>query len=331
MTAHRRYQHACRSAVGVLAAVWAMTAVLAGCAGGDTLNGHPAPSLSMNTPGPPTTSGPDSQDQSATTQPSSSAGTASTLAGTASSSAGTALRPYRPNSVIAGLFKSTYLKPCVYVAAGSSGTAITIDRLVTQEICFTGLGVSAAPSIVVTTPGGTREMMTLTSAEPRSSVWDWLVLSVPGRGPEASLGEYTFRVITAIPGTASSTPTGASPSITTGPPTRFMATSGSFTVIPAAQPSAEVSNAPLPEGSQLQIGFSDFPSFSMVYVSLYGPGVAGRYPLLVDLPGLRTDQYGEGVALWTVPPGSAAGTYAVWIDPPPAGCQNPCTSFSIAP
>lgn len=112
-----------------------------------------------------------------------------------------------------------------------------------------------------------------------------------------------------------------------------MTTSGDLTVVAAAQPSAEVSSALLLPGSQLQIGLSGFPGSSMVYVSLYGPYVAGRYPLLVDLPGLRTDQNGEAVASWTVPSGTAAGTYAIWIDPPPVswpvGCENSCLSFSV--
>ncbi len=67
----------------------------------------------------------------------------------------------------------------------------------------------------------------------------------------------------------------------------------------------------------------------MIYVSLYGPGVAQNYSLLVDLPGLRTDQYGEGGAIWAVPSSAAVGRYAIWIDPPPASCTNPCMAFTI--
>jgi hypothetical protein len=84
-------------------------------------------------------------------------------------------------------------------------------------------------------------------------------------------------------------------------------------------------------GSQLHIWFSGFPSSSLVYVSLYGPGAAGTYPLLTDLPALKTDQNGEGDASWTVPPSAAGAKYAVWIDPAPTGCVNPCTAFSVRP
>jgi hypothetical protein len=227
------------------------------------------------------------------------------------------------------------VKPCIPVEAGSQDATIQLKRLVTQKICFMDLGVSAAPSIVVMTPTGTREVMTLTPGSPGSGEWVWLVQSVPGLGLEASLGQYTFRMITAVP---SSTPTVASPTVTTSPPPRFNVTSGNLTIVPAAQPSAEVSSDPQLAGDQLQIGLAGFPGFSMVYVSLYGPGASdgqgasAMYPLLVDLPGLTTDQYGEGVALWTVPSGTAAGRYAIWIDPLPSACKNnPCISFTVSP
>lgn len=332
MKAHRRYQHACRSPMGVLAAAWAMTAVLAGCAG-SALNGHPAPSLSTNSPSSPTTSGPGTQGPPVTTQQSNPASTASRLASTASTPAGNASRPSRPNSVIATFFESSYVKPCIPVEAGSQDATIQLKRLVKQKICFMDLGVSTAPSLVVTTPAGAREVITLTPGSPGSGDWVWLVQSVPGLGLEASLGQYTFRMITAVP---SSTPTGASASVTTSPPPRFIVTSGNLTIIPVTQPSAEVSSDPQLAGDQLQIGLSGFPAFSMVYVSLYGPGASdgqgasAMYPLLVDLPGLRTDQHAEGAALWTVPSGTADGRYAIWIDPLPAACKNnPCISFTV--
>jgi hypothetical protein len=89
--------------------------------------------------------------------------------------------------------------------------------------------------------------------------------------------------------------------------------------------------AAVPAGSQLHISFSGYPSSSLVYVSLYGPGAAGTYPLLTDLPALKTNPNGEGDAAWTVPPRAAVARYAVWIDPPPAGCTNPCTAFDVRP
>jgi hypothetical protein len=116
-----------------------------------------------------------------------------------------------------------------------------------------------------------------------------------------------------------------------------MTTSGHFTVMPDTQPSAEVGSAStvggrkvfLPVGSQLYVWFSGFPGSSMVYVSLYGPGASQNYPLLVDLPGVRTDQYGEGTASWAIPPGAAVAEYVIWIDPQPAGGPNPCMAFTI--
>jgi hypothetical protein len=131
-----------------------------------------------------------------------------------------------------------------------------------------------------------------------------------------------------ITATPSSAPAGASPTVT----------KGILTISQATKPSAEVLNDPLLPGDQLQIGLSGFPASSMVYVSLYGPGVpygtppSAMYPLLVDLPALRTDQNGEGIALWTVPSGTVTGSYAVWIDPLPTACTNNlCIPFTIRP
>lgn len=175
--------------------------------------------------------------------------------------------------------------------------------------------------------------MTLTY---NSGAWNYVLIPVPGYGAEASLGEYSFQVTTPIPGSASASPT-----------VGVMTTSGHFTVMPDKRPSAEVGDASvvggnqvfLPAGSQLYIWFSGFPGFSMVYVSLYGPGTgqpgqygpgaAQEYPLLVDLPGVRTDQYGEGTASWAIPSGTTVSKYVIWIDPPPAGLPNLCMGFTI--
>ena len=176
---------------------------------------------------------------------------------------------------------------------------------------------------MVTTPEGIRETVTLMYD---SGDWDDVLIPVPGHGAEASLGEYSFQVTTPIPGSASASPTAG-----------VMTTSGHFTVMPDEQPAAAVGDASvvggrevrLPAGSQLYIWFSGFPGFSMVYVSLYGPGAAQKYPLLVDLPGVRTDQYGEGTASWAIPSGATVGDYFIWIDPPPAGRPNLCMGFTI--
>ncbi len=189
-------------------------------------------------------------------------------------------------------------------------------------LCFTGLDTSVPPSLVITTPEGIRETMTLTSD---SGAWDGILDPVPGRGAEASLGEYSFQVTAPILGSASPSPTAS-----------LMTTSGHFTVMPDTEASAEVGSAStvggrqvsLPVGSQLYVWFSGFPGSSMVYVSLYGPGAAQNYPLLVDLPGVRTDQHGEGTAGWAIPSG-AVGYYAIWIDPPPADSTNPCMAFIV--
>ena len=159
-----------------------------------------------------------------------------------------------------------------------------------------------------------------------SGGWDDVLIPVPGHGAEASLGEYSFQVTTPIPASASASPTAG-----------VMTTSGQFTVMPEEQPSAAVGDASmvenkqvfLPAGSQLYIWFSGFPSFSMVYVSLYGPGTAQKYPLLVDLPGVKTDKYGEGTASWAIPSDATVSDYFIWIDPPPAGRPNLCMGFTI--
>jgi hypothetical protein len=149
--------------------------------------------------------------------------------------------------------------------------------------------------------------------------------SVPGQGAEASLGKYSFQVTTPIPGTASASPTpGVNPS------------SGYFIVMPDTQPTAEVGSGStvrarlvnLSAGSQLYIWFSGYPSFSTVYVSLYGPCAAQECPWLADLPGVRADQYGEGTASWAIPSSAAASLYPIWIDPAPT-CLNPCIALSV--
>lgn len=305
------------------ATVLMMAAALAGCSA-NALNGHAAPALSPAASGPGSAA-PGSGGQPATT-PSS--------------------RPYRPNSVVLGLFKSNYYSPgCVAVTAGSSGTAFTLQRFVARGLCFIGLNALTPPSIQITTPDGTLETVPLLNAG--SDGWDYVLLPVPGQGAEASLGDYTFHVTTAIAGTGGSGASPAAPapspssatSPATSPAASVVTTSGHFTVIAATQPSVAVGSDPLAAGqqadvsagSQLHIWFSGFPSFSLVYASLYGPGAAGNYPLLADLPGLRTDQYGEADATWMVPSGTAAARYAVWISPTPAGGINPCLAFTVTP
>ena len=311
-------------------------AALAGCAAPPALGGHPASTLPA--------SGPSAASSPATTP--GSPGTPDT--GGQSTSATTAPpRPYRPNSVVLGFFKnSLYPDLCTYVAAGSSDTALTIERFVARrDLCFDGLDAVAPPSILITTPQGAQETFPLTDAG--SGEWDWPLLSVPGGGPEASLGVYAFQVTAvtagsgsgAPPSPASSPSAGPSPSVISGSPATSVTTSGHFTVVPAAEPSAVVGSDSLPPGregylaagSQLTIWFSGFPSLTTIYVSLYGPGVATEYPWLTDLPGLSTNGNGEGEAVWPVPAGAAAGRYAIWIDPPPQGCTNPCTAFDVTP
>jgi hypothetical protein len=193
----------------------------------------------------------------------------------------------------------------------------------------------------------------LTSEGPGSSEWQLMVYSVPGWGPEANLGEYSFQVTTPMPAAgdssappesappaqtgASSSPAATSPPVAASSPAGDVTTSGHFTVVTAAEPSVSLSEvtslrkASLPEGGQLEIWLSGFPSFSMVYVSLYGPGGPTTYPLLTDLPGVHTDQNGEGVVRWTIPAGTAVGTYAIWIYPPPSGCKSACFTFQVIP
>jgi hypothetical protein len=334
--AQRCYQNACKPVAGALVAACVASITLASCAGGNALNGHPAPSLSTNAPdstATPLSAGP-TQSTASTSGTSSqkvnsrSSNSAPTLGTSSRPPTSQSSRPYRPDSVIAGLFHSSLNPPpCVMVGAGSSDTAFTLQRFVARALCFTGLDTFLPPSLMVTTPEGIRETVTLTYD---SGVWADVLIPVPGQGAEASLGEYSFQVTTPIPGSASASPT-----------VGVMTTSGQFTVIPAKQPSAEVGDASmaagtqaslpvsLPAGSQLYIWFSGFPGYSTVYVSLYGPGAARTYPLLVDLPGVKTDQNGEGTVSWAIPSGATVSSYVLWIDPPPAGCPNPCMGFTI--
>jgi hypothetical protein len=237
------------------------------------------------------------------------------------------------------------------VDAGSTST-FTVQRLTFQRVCFTGLNVSIPPSIVVVTPSGMQETAMLAEGGAEPGEWVWVIHSLPGQGPEASLGEYAFRVISAVSGASGSSTTGSSttspeqqtttspdsgvsPSIIASPPSSEIAISGHFAVVPATSPMADLSPSLLSAGSQLQIAFSGFPSASIVYVTVYGPGVgtgaATTYPLLTDVPGLTTDQNGEAVTRWTVPSGTTVGRYAFWFDPPLAGCRNPCGNLSITP
>ena len=320
----RYYQNTCRSAAGALAAVCVAGITLTSCAGGNALNGHPAPSVSTSAPDSAATSGSPSQTQSVSSAPGTPSQKVTPRSSSPTQPATTQpSRPYRPNSVIAGLFNNSLVPPpCVTVAAGSPDTTFTIQRFVARTLCFTGLDTSVPPSLVITTPEGIRETMTLTSD---SGAWDGILDPVPGQGAEASLGEYSFQVTAPILGSASPSPTAS-----------VMTTSGHFTVMPDTEASAEVGSASavggrqvsLPVGSQLYVWFSGFPGSSMVYVSLYGPGAAQNYPLLVDLPGVRTDQHGEGTASWAIPSG-AVGDYAIWIDPPPADSTNPCMAFIV--
>jgi hypothetical protein len=238
----------------------------------------------------------------------------------------------------------------VTVPAGSSDTDLTIQRFVEQQLCFTGLDTSIPPSLMVTTPGGHPETIPLTAF---ASKWDVMLFPVPGQGAEASLGEYSFRVTTPTPVSASTSPTAGSTSTSptagsastsptagstsTSPTAGVVTTSGHFTVVPDTQSSAEVGGVPiveakyvyLPVGSQLYIWFSGYPSLWAVYVSLYGPCAAQKCPLRADLPVVRMDQYGEGTATWAIPSSEAVGEYLIWIDPPPGGAKNPCLVFNI--
>jgi hypothetical protein len=300
----RYYQIACRSATGALAAVCVASITLAGCAGANVLNGSTAPSLSTSALNSAATSGSPNQSQPVT------------------STSGT--RPYRPNSVIAGLFGNSLHPPtCMTPAAGSSGNVFMIQRFVKQDLCFSGLSTSVPSNLVITTPGGVQETITLT---PLSNGFDEIpIFSVPGQGAEASLGKYSFQITTPIPGTTSASPT---PSV--------MPASGYFIVMPDTRPTAEVGSGStagarqvyLPAGSQLSIWFSGYPSFSTVYVSLYGPCAAQKCSWLADLPGVKTDQYGEGTASWAIPSSATASLYPIWIDPAPT-CLNPCIAVSV--
>jgi hypothetical protein len=342
----RYYQSACRSATGALAAVCVAGITLAGCTGANVLNGSSAPSLPTGAPDSAATPGSSNQSQLGT----STSGAPSPQVSPESTTPTQPARPQRPNSVIALFFGNSLFQQCsITVAAGSSDTVFTIQRFVTQRLCFTGLGTSVPPDLVITTPGGVLEPMTLAGD---SFGWAVVLYSVPGYGAEASLGNYSFQVTTPTPGSASTSPTAGLPSTSptaglpstsptaglpsTSPTAGTVTTSGQFIVAPDTRPSASVGSeslglqqVSLSAGSQLHIWFSGYPSFSTVYVSLYGPCAGQKCPWLVDLPGVRTDQHGEGTASWAIPPSAAVSQYPIWIDPPPAGIGNPCMALFV--
>jgi hypothetical protein len=340
----RTYQGWCRTAAG-RTAVAAAIAVLAGCSAGGSLNGHPASTLS--TGGPAATSSPGGPAATASTGIHGSATASGHGSGQGSTATANQRPRQRPNSVSRVFTVTPIGGPCMKVEAGSASTTFTVERLTFQTVCFIDLNVSEPPTIEVTTPDGTQETPMLAETGATPGEWDWMIHSVPGQGPEASLGEYAFRVTTAASGasgsntatiasqTTTSASSGISPSIATDSPASEIAISGHFTVIPAASPAVDLSSYRLSAGSQLQIAFSGFPGSSVLYVTVYGPGTSpgtpAIYPLLADLPGLTTDQNGEGVTYWAVPSGTVVGQYPIWFDPPPAGCHNPCISLYITP
>jgi len=230
------------------------------------------------------------------------------------------------------------------VAAGNTSVAFTINRLDFQLVCFTGLDVPNPPIIVLATPEGAQEDPVPASAGSVPGEWDWAIHSLPGQGPEASLGEYTFHVVVAAARPAESNSSGqdqqsgspspnASSSSMTNSSADKTVIAGRFTVIPAARPRVDISPSLLPAGDQLKIAFSGFPGNSVIYVTVYGPGsppgAETSYPLLADLPGFTTDQNGEALTNWTAPADATSGRYAIWFDPPPTACFNPCIGIDI--
>jgi hypothetical protein len=235
------------------------------------------------------------------------------------------------------------------VAAGSTDTSFSVGRLGRYQLCFTGLDVSDPPSVVITTPTGARETETATAS---GANWLWAVDATLGEGATSNLGRYTFRVVTPDHRTgasASSTPSGGA-SVSPGPsgsprPTSprggTITTSGRFTVVLAKAPRAVIAGrGEVSPGEQLRIWLAGFPDHSVVYLTVFGPGnppigQSSTYPLLVDLPDVSTAGRGEAIARWTVPSGTSAGAYVVWIDPPitagfdVARCGQPCLPFAI--
>jgi hypothetical protein len=111
--------------------------------------------------------------------------------------------------------------------------------------------------------------------------------------------------------------------------TDFIAASGKFTVTEPTTAVAAVITDQLP--ARLEISMAGFPSDAAIYLSLYGPLTGQVYPLLLDLPEVTANGFGEALAGWTVPSGTPAGEYAVLINPPPAGCgaDRGCLKFAI--
>ncbi|TCC44775.1 hypothetical protein E0H73_45480 [Kribbella pittospori] len=71
-------------------------------------------------------------------------------------------------------------------------------------------------------------------------------------------------------------------------------------------------------------------------MSAFGPGASvpedEGYPLYYDFPALTTDGDGELSTDLTLPPGSPAGHYGLWVDPARvSGCPNtqPCWDFKV--
>ena len=335
----------------VTAIVIIVTCLLAGCASGSAISGHPAPTLSSKNADTAT----DGQT------------------GTATSGSQTKHRPRRPGSISSFLSSSRRTSdPCmsqsgITVAAGSSNTVFNVEELSLQGICLSGLDVSGSPSVILTTPNGVQK----TAAVEKSVIkgmWYWWVYAGLGLEPFASVGKYSFRVLTSESNSSASTspaPTTPSPSTTPSPTTTSLPTtsspttsssfvstgqqpsnsalveniaaSGSFTIIPATAPRAAVGNQFVAAGRQLQVYIAGFPANSDIYLTIYGPGIPAaapgqvNYPLLLDLPGATANANGDALIQWKVPFGASVGKYAIWIIPQSSGCheRQACLTFSI--
>jgi hypothetical protein len=300
-------------------------ALLAAC-GQDELRAKPAETLTPTGSGLPSSGGPGSTGSGTGTSPTRNTGTPPTrITDTTGSTAAEHTRS-RPSSFVRSLLVSVPILTCHDPVTPESHEPFVAERLKTESVCFDGLG-SGVLDLVQTGPGGERRTNTIR----RREVWSFTPTLAD------SLGPWTLTVTSTGP---TPEPTATGDSVTTG-----SATAGAVSM-PASPPSdglaAELSVryrlVPAPAGSgrvypqivrlapgqTALVAIAGFPASSPVYPTVFGPAEhqdsnMGRFPLHEDLPAVRTNSLGEALISWPTAAASA-GDYALWLEPPPAGC-----------
>jgi hypothetical protein len=206
-------------------AVAILTLVLGGCSGGSAINGHPAATLSGGSTGIPPGG------------PSQASG---------SSGKGGENRPARPGSVSSIFSSIPFNVSCpgsstIWVSAGTTTTVFSIEELPSNvlSICFSGLGASSSPSLIITTPSGAQDTVDI---HPAGSAWEWVLNPGPGQGPVDTIGPYSFEILTSAPTSGGSTaPT----------PTASGSASPTLTASGSASPTLTASASPAPSPARM--------------------------------------------------------------------------------